>query len=62
LADVRATIEISDPVLSEQSAELKVRTGYAGERPRTWLSLTPSARAAYTRHIEPLRGIAGGTP
>lgn len=63
---VRDTIEISDSVLSKQSTQLeaagyvKIRKGYVGKRPRTWLSLTPSGRAAYQRHLDALRAIAGG--
>lgn len=62
---VRDTIEVSDSVLSKQSAQLeaagyvKIRKGYVGKRPRTWLSLTAAGRAAYTRHLQALRAIAG---
>lgn len=62
---VRDTVEISDSVLSKQVAQLeaagyvKVRKGYVGKRPRTWLSLTRSGRAAYRRHLDALRAIAG---
>jgi len=31
-----------------------------GKRPRTWLSLTRTERAAYERHLAALRAIAGG--
>ena len=64
-AHVRDTIEISDSVLSKQSAQLesagylRIRKGYVGKRPRTWLSLTGAGRAAYARHLEALRAIAG---
>lgn len=63
-AHVRDTIEISDSVLSKQSAQLeaagyvKIRKGYVGKRPRTWLSLTASGRTAYARHVEALSAIA----
>jgi DNA-binding MarR family transcriptional regulator len=62
---VRDTIEVSDSVLSKQATQLetagyvKIRKGYVGKRPRTWLSLTPAGRAAYTRHLQALRAIAG---
>jgi DNA-binding MarR family transcriptional regulator len=64
---VRDTVEISDSVLSKQSVQLeaagyvKVRKGYVGKRPRTWLSLTSAGRAAYARHLEALRAIAGAS-
>lgn len=63
---VRDTIEISDSVLSKQSTHLeakgyvKIRKGHVGKRPRTWLSLTSAGRAAYARHLDALRAIAGG--
>lgn len=62
---VRDAIEISDSVLSKQSRNLedagyvKVRKGYVGRHPRTWLSLTPQGRKAYSNHLEALRKIAG---
>jgi DNA-binding MarR family transcriptional regulator len=65
-AHVRATIEVSDSVLSKQATQLesagyvKIRKGYVGKRPRTWLSLTTAGRAAYTRHLNALRAIAEG--
>ncbi|RMB61690.1 winged helix-turn-helix domain-containing protein [Tessaracoccus antarcticus] len=61
---VRDTIEVSDSVLSKQVSTLeaagyvKVKKGYVGKRPRTWLSLTPSGRAAFEKHLEALREIA----
>lgn len=65
-AAVRGAVEISDSTLSQQASALaqagyvKVTTGYAGKRPRTWLSLTPTGREAFTRHLEALRRIAEG--
>lgn len=64
-AHVRDAIEVSDSVLSKQSTQLeaagyvKIRKGYVGKRPRTWLSLTSAGRAAYARHLTALRTIAG---
>ncbi len=61
---VRDTIEVSDSVLSKQVATLesagyvKVKKGYVGKRPRTWLSLTATGRAAFERHLAALRDIA----
>ena len=65
-AHVRDTVEVSDSVLSKQATQLeaagyvKIRKGYVGKRPRTWLSLTPAGRTAYTGHLEALRAIAAG--
>jgi DNA-binding MarR family transcriptional regulator len=62
---VRDTVEVSDSVLSRQVAQLdaagyvKVRKGYVGKRPRTWLSLTRAGRTAYRTHLAALRAIAG---
>jgi DNA-binding MarR family transcriptional regulator len=63
-AHVRDTIEVSDSVLSKQASQLesagyvKVRKGYVGKRPRTWLSLTAAGRRAYERHVAALEAIA----
>jgi DNA-binding MarR family transcriptional regulator len=63
-AHVRDTVEVSDSVLSKQATQLeaagyvKIRKGYVGKRPRTWLSLTPAGRTAYTGHLDALRAIA----
>jgi DNA-binding MarR family transcriptional regulator len=65
-AHVRDTVEISDSVLSKQATQLeaagyvKIRKGYIGKRPRTWLSLTDAGRTAYTGHLDALRAIAEG--
>jgi DNA-binding MarR family transcriptional regulator len=62
---VRDSIEVSDSVLSKHAAALeaagyvKIRKGYVGKRPRTWLSLTRVGRDAYRRHLGALRAIAG---
>ena len=62
---VRDTVEVSDSVLSKQAATLesagyvKVRKGYVGKRPRTWLSLTRAGRTAFEEHRRALRAIAG---
>ena len=62
---VRDEVEVSDSVLSkqvstlEQAGYVRVRKGYVGKRPRTWLSLTRAGRTAYTGHLAALREIAG---
>ena len=61
---VRDAVEITDSVLSKQATTLetagyvKIRKGYIGKRPRTWLALTPEGRRAYTTHLAALRAIA----
>lgn len=61
---VRDAVEVTDSVLSKQATQLedagyvKIRKGYVGKRPRTWLSLTPAGRRAYTAHLQALRAIA----
>jgi DNA-binding MarR family transcriptional regulator len=63
---VRDLVDISDSQLSKQSTLLegagyvKVRKGYVGKRPRTWLSLTSTGREAFQRHLATLREIADG--
>jgi DNA-binding MarR family transcriptional regulator len=62
---VRDTVEVSDSVLSKQVAILesagivKVKKGYVGKRPRTWLALSASGRQAFQDHLAALRDIAG---
>ena len=63
---VRDAIEVSDSVLSKQASALEVagyvriKKGYVGKRPRTWLSLTPQGRTAFESHLAALREIAAG--
>lgn len=65
-AAVRDAIDVSDSVLSRQAATLeeasyvKIKKGYVGKRPRTWLSLTSAGRAAFEAHLSALRDIAAG--
>jgi DNA-binding MarR family transcriptional regulator len=62
---LRDSIEVSDSVLSKQASQLeacgyvKIRKGYVGRRPRTWLAVTPAGRAAFRRHLAALNAIAG---
>lgn len=62
---VRDTVDVSDSVLSKQVSTLeaagyvKVKKGYVGKRPRTWLSLTAAGRGAFERHLAALRDIVG---
>ncbi|TMD31270.1 MAG: transcriptional regulator [Chloroflexi bacterium] len=60
----RDHVEVSDSVLSkqmsalEQAGYIKVRKGFVGKRPRTWLSLTGEGRRVFARHLAALREIA----
>jgi DNA-binding MarR family transcriptional regulator len=62
-AAVRDYSHISDASVSriatalEAAGYIKVRKGYAGKRPRTWLSLTRTGRQALTRHLTALQTI-----
>jgi DNA-binding MarR family transcriptional regulator len=42
----------------EQAGYVKVKKGYVGKRPRTWLSLTPTGRSTYEAHLAALTEIA----
>lgn len=60
---VRDTVALSDSALSKQVTTLakqdyvEVRKGYVGKRPRTWLNLTATGRAALAAHAEALQDI-----
>lgn len=62
---LRDAIEVSDSVLSkhatrlEEAGYVKIRKGYVGKRPRTWLSLTRTGRTAYRDHLQALRALVG---
>lgn len=66
---LRDTVEISDSLLSKHIATLEnagyvqVTKGYAGKRPRTWLSLSQQGRDAFRRYVDTLRHIVNdGVP
>ncbi|MDO5533058.1 MAG: transcriptional regulator [Propionibacteriaceae bacterium] len=65
-ATVRDHLQVSDSVLSRQASGLeeagivRIKKGYVGKRPRTWLSLTPAGREQWDAHLTALRTIAGG--
>lgn len=65
---VRDTVEVSDSVLSKQVSSLedagyvKVKKGYVGKFPRTWLSLTATGRQAFDAHLRALAAIVGSSP
>lgn len=62
---LRDTLQVSDSVLSRQASQLeglgivRIRKGYIGKRPRTWMSLTKEGRSAWQAHLAALRAIAG---
>jgi DNA-binding MarR family transcriptional regulator len=64
---VADTVEISDVTLSrqmtvlEEAGYVKVRKGYVGRRPRTWLSLTSIGQEKLAAHLEALQAITGST-
>lgn len=61
---VRDSVEISDSTLSKQVSLLenagyvRIRKGYVGKRPRTWLSLTSLGRDRFSHQLATLREIA----
>lgn len=61
---VRDHAQVSDASISrivsalQDAGYVKVRKGYVGKRPRTWLSLTPDGRTALTEHLAALQAIA----
>ena len=63
---VRDSVEVTDSVLSkqvsalEQAGYVRVKKGFVGKRPRTWLSLTRDGRRRFERHMNALRDIAAG--
>ncbi|MFT3876760.1 MAG: transcriptional regulator [Propioniciclava sp.] len=63
---VRDHLQVSDSVLSRQASALeeaglvRIRKGYVGKRPRTWLSLTDAGRARWAQHLAALQAIARG--
>ncbi|MEV6596666.1 transcriptional regulator [Actinoplanes sp. NPDC051346] len=62
-ATVRDAVQLTDSNLSKQASALeaagyvRIRKGYVGKRPRTWLSLTPTGRSALTAHVAALDAI-----
>lgn len=65
-AAVRDHLQVSDSVLSRQASALeeagivRVKKGYVGKRPRTWLALTKEGRTTWNAHLAALRDIAAG--
>jgi DNA-binding MarR family transcriptional regulator len=61
---VRDYAQVSDSVLSktatalETAGYLKVKKGYVGKRPRTWLAATRAGRKALAAHLAALQQLA----
>lgn len=59
----RDHVGVSDSVLSkhvttlETAGYVKVKKGYVGKRPRTWLQLTKPGRTAFESHVAALHQI-----
>jgi DNA-binding MarR family transcriptional regulator len=62
-ATARATLEVSDSVLSKHLAQMqeagyvRLRKAALAGRQRTWLSLTREGRAAFFAHLRALEAI-----
>jgi DNA-binding MarR family transcriptional regulator len=60
---VRDELGVSDSVMSKQASLLegagyvKIKKGYVGKRPRTWLQITKSGRQAFDSHVAALQQI-----
>lgn len=63
-ATLRDHLQVTDSVLSKQATALesagyvKVRKGYIGKRPRTWLKLTREGEQVWRNHLAALQEIA----
>ncbi len=63
---LRAMLETSDSQLSkavamlETEGHVRVRKGYVGARPRTWISATLAGRRAFDAHLSALAEISRG--
>ena len=63
-ATVRNHLQVSDSVLSKQATALetagyvRIRKGYIGKRPRTWLKLTKVGEQVWQGHLAALQEIA----
>lgn len=61
---IAGLVEISLSTMSNHMSALAdagyvtVRKGYVGQRPCTWLSLTPTGRTQLSTHLDALRAIA----
>jgi len=64
---VRDEVEISDSVMSkhvsilEDAGYIRVKKGYVGKFPRTWLSITAAGERALNAHLGALSDIVNAT-
>ena len=62
-ASLRDVIEADDSVLSKAISHLeklgyvRVKKGYVGNRPRTWISSSGKGRRAFSAHVQALHAI-----
>lgn len=67
-ATLRNHLQVTDSVLSKQATVLesagyvRIRKGYIGKRPRTWLKLTKEGERVWRNHIAALQEIAFSPP
>jgi DNA-binding MarR family transcriptional regulator len=67
-ATLRDHLQVSDSVLSKQATVLesagyvRIRKGYIGKRPRTWLKLTKEGEQVWRNHLAALQEIAFPSP
>lgn len=60
---LRDHLQLSDSVLSKQVAMLegagfvRIRKGFIGKRPRTWLTMNKRGESAWKTHLQALRSI-----
>jgi DNA-binding MarR family transcriptional regulator len=63
---VREHCAVSDPTLSKAVGQLetakyvKVKKGYVGKYPRTWLAATAAGRTALKAHLKALEDLVAG--
>lgn len=63
---LRDVLDISDSGLSKHSTALeavgyvRIRKGYVGKRPRTWLAVSAEGRTAFAAHVAALRALTAG--
>nr|WP_298255487.1 transcriptional regulator [uncultured Arthrobacter sp.] len=67
-ATLRDHLQVTDSVLSKQTTALesagyvRIRKGYIGKRPRTWLKLTTEGERVWRNHLAALQDIASNAP
>lgn len=65
---LRDQLQVTDSALSKQASYLadlgfvRIKKGYVGKWPRTWLRLTDEGRRAWEDHLAALRAIVAADP